>query len=77
MKNYRLKSLRSLYEITQSEMACAIGSTTSNYCSKENGKRQFKQQEMNKIYMFFKKIDEKITLDDIFLPIEVTERKQK
>lgn len=72
MKNYRLKSLRSLYGITQSEMAYIIGSTTSNYCAKENGKRQFKQQEMNKIYTFLKKNDENITLDDIFLPVKVT-----
>lgn len=76
MDNRRLIGLRGTYGVTQSELASFIGIATPSYCRKEQGKLQFKQGEMMSIYRFFRKYNSGITLDDIFLPLKFTKRKQ-
>lgn len=67
MKNNKLIKLRHKLGFNQQDMADLLGITPQAYSLKENGKRSFKQSEMGVIYRMFSKIDNSITLQDIFL----------
>lgn len=73
MENRKLRSLRTLYKINQTELAKHIGINLMTYSYKENGKTPFYQSEMITIVNFFKRFDKKLTMDDIFFINEVTE----
>ena len=62
-----LSKLRQKYGYTQLEMANMLGLHKSTYNQKENGKRHFKLDEMAKIYDFFRHLDSKLNMQDIFL----------
>ncbi len=49
----KLKGLRVEKGLTQKEFADAIGMPLSTYCSKEQGKSDFKVEEVNIICAFF------------------------
>ena len=63
----RLSKLRQKYGYTQLEMANLLNLHKSTYNQKENGKRQFKPNEMTKIYNFFRQYDDSLNMQDIFL----------
>lgn len=48
-------------------MANMLGLHKSTYNQKENGKRQFKPDEMAKLYDFFRHLDNQLNMQDIFL----------
>ena len=62
-----LSKLRQKYGYTQLEMANMLGLHKSTYNQKENGKRQFKPDEMVKLYDFFRHLDSQLNMQDIFL----------
>lgn len=76
MKNDRLRGIRNTYKIDQKVLSSWIGISTTAYSLKENGHRSFTQPEMYKIYQYFKKLNPTVTLDEIFLPLDVTKRSQ-
>lgn len=59
--NFKLKQARAEKNITQQELADAIGVTVMTYNLKENGKRAFIEEEMKKICRVLDK-----PADDIF-----------
>ena len=73
MKNRKLASLRTLYNINQSVLAEVIGVTINTFSSKERGATAFTQQEMILITNHFKQFDSKLTMDDIFFIDEVNQ----
>lgn len=73
MNNRKLRSLRSYFDINQSELAKLINVTLNTYSAKERGVTFFNQIEMIKITIFFKEYNPKLTMDDIFFKHEVTE----
>lgn len=77
MKNDKLRGLRNTFNIGQRELAEYLSVSISTYSQKETGIRSFTQPEMYKIYQYFKKFKEDITLDEIFLPLIVTGCEQK
>lgn len=50
-------------KVTQAEVAKYLGISTKSYRDKENGKREFKQDEMFKLAEYFK-----LPINQIFLP---------
>lgn len=73
MLNRKLASVRKLYGFNQGAIAKVIGVTVTTFSAKETGKVSFTQKEMVTITNFFKELDPKITMDDIFFVEEVTE----
>lgn len=59
----KLAALRRYYNISQKEMADLLGVDVRTYISKENGRTQFKANEMFAIARRFK-----MPIDEIFLP---------
>ena len=62
----KITELRKKYNITQEQIAKVIGISRVNYNMKENGKRAFKQKEMNKVYKVLKRNNPKLNMQDIF-----------
>lgn len=62
----RLKSLRALYGYTQIDIAIFLGVTNSTYSLKENQKKQFTKNEIDKIIKFFRQKNPLLTYEDIF-----------
>lgn len=60
----KLKSVRALNSVTQSEMAKILNITNTGYRLKELGKNQFTLVELKKIKKFLKLTDEQLL--DIF-----------
>ena len=71
--NRKLASIRKLYGVNQIVLADLINVSVASFSAKETGKTVFTQKEMIAITLFFKKYDNKITMDDIFFIDEVTE----
>lgn len=71
MKNKKLASLRTLYEVNQSSLATVIGVSVNTFSSKERGITNFTQPEMIKITKFFKNYNSNVTMDDIFFENQV------
>lgn len=59
--NFRLKEARAEKNITQKELADAVGITVMTYNLKENGKRAFVEEEIAKICAVLEK-----SADEIF-----------
>lgn len=72
-KYLNVKHLRGRFGLNQSEIAEVIGCSASNYAGKENGRYAWSLRECVVLQEFFNKKleklgEEKITLDDLFLP---------
>ena len=61
MKQNKLKSLRVLHSLTQSEMAAILKMDYVSYNLKENGKREFTRPEIDKILEYLK-----LSYEDVF-----------
>ena len=68
--NINLKLYRTKFGITQKELSEVLGITEKTYSTKERY-GTFTQQEMLKIRQFFLRYEPGISLDQIFLPIEL------
>ena len=55
LNRWKLLMLRKENKLTQEEMAKSLGITSVSYRSKENGKKQFTENEIVKILNMFKK----------------------
>lgn len=66
MENRKLRSLRTLYNIPQRELAELQGVTINTYSTKERGITPFFQNEMIKIVKFFRHYDKTFNMDSIF-----------
>ena len=73
MLNRKLASVRKLYGLNQNVLAELINVVVATFSAKETGRIPFTQKEMVTITNYFKKLDPKITMDDIFFVEEVTE----
>lgn len=62
----KLSDLRKRYKLTQRDMAKAIGVSQPLYAMKEGGKRKFTPDEMTRVFIFFKKINTRLNMQDIF-----------
>lgn len=71
MKQWNLIRLRKENNETQEDLARLLGISENGYREKENGKSQFKGDEMFLIASHYEK-----KVDEIFLPSEYTNRKQ-
>ena len=62
----KLSDLRKRYKLTQRDMAKAIGISQPLYAMKEGRKRKFTPDEMTRVFIFFKKINTRLNMQDIF-----------
>jgi len=66
IKIKKVAGYRNMLDMTQKEMAIYLGITSQNYSNKENCRTSFNDQEKIKLKKLFNKIDENLTIDDIF-----------
>lgn len=64
--NKKLIAYRKMLNITQKQLADEINISSTSFCHKENGKKNFTQSEMIKITSYFKESIPTITMDEIF-----------
>lgn len=62
-----LRSLRAKLGMNQTVLARELGMATSTYCMKERGEREFTCSEMAKIVEIGRTVDDKCTMDALFL----------
>lgn len=67
MKQDKLIKLRHALGFSQQEIADILGITKGAYSLKENGKRNFNQQEIGMIFTKFNEVDTNLNMQDIFL----------
>lgn len=67
MKQDKLIKLRHALGFSQQEMADMLGITKGAYSLKENGKRNFNQQEIGIIFTKFSHLKTSLNMQDIFL----------
>jgi transcriptional regulator with XRE-family HTH domain len=67
MKQEKLIKLRHALGFSQQEMADMLGITKGAYSLKENGKRNFNQQEIGIIFTKFSHLKTSLNMQDIFL----------
>lgn len=67
MKQEKLIKLRHALGFNQQEMADMLGITKGAYSLKENGKRNFNQQEIGIIFTKFSHLKTSLNMQDIFL----------
>lgn len=63
----KIRGYRNMFGVTQSEMAKFLNINVTSYRNKENGKLQFKENEMKLIKEKFLSVGIELTLDEIFL----------
>lgn len=64
--NRQLIAYRKTLNMSQTDMAKAIGMCLTSYNLKENGKSDFTQSEMRSILNVLKKHNPNVTIDEIF-----------
>ena len=67
MKQEKFIKLRHALGFSQQEMADMLGITKGAYSLKENGKRNFNQQEIGIIFTKFSHLKTSLNMQDIFL----------
>ena len=67
MKQHKLIELRRALGFSQQEIADMLGITKGAYSLKENGKRNFNQQEIGIIFTKFSHLKTNLNMQDIFL----------
>ena len=67
MKQDKLIKLRHALGFSQQELADMLGITKGAYSLKENGKRNFNQQEIGMIFAKFNEVGTNLNMQDIFL----------
>ena len=67
MKQEKLIKLRHALGFSQQKMADMLGITKGAYSLKENGKRNFNQQEIGIIFTKFSHLKTSLNMQDIFL----------
>ena len=65
-KNIKLKTLRMLYNLKQSDLANLLKIGNATYTNKENGKYEFTDKEKLAIKEYFKNIGTDLTIDELF-----------
>ena len=65
-QNKQLIAYRKMINMSQTDMAKAIGICLTSYHLKETGKKDFTQSEMVSILNIIKKYNPNITIDEIF-----------
>lgn len=65
-KNIKLKTLRMLYNLKQSDLAKILNIKNVTYTNKENGKYQFTDKEKLTIKEYFKNLGSDLTIDELF-----------
>lgn len=66
VKENKLRGIRARFGFTQEDIANELGITREIYNKKENGKLDFTKRELKKLVVFFKKLDDKINIEDLF-----------
>lgn len=69
--NENLAKYRRLLNISQSKVANIADLSLTAYRYKESGEKPFSQNEIVRIYIFFKKEIPEITIEDLFFKKEV------
>lgn len=64
--NKQLIAYRKILNMSQTDMAKAIGIGLTSYNSKETGKSDFTQSEMLSIWKIIKRYNPKVTIDELF-----------
>lgn len=64
--NKQLIAYRKILNMSQTEMAKAIGIGLTSYNFKETGKSDFTQSEMLSIWKIIKRYNPKVTIDELF-----------
>lgn len=62
----KVAGYRTMLGIKQKDMALKLGISSQSYSNKENGKTPFNDLEKLKLRKIFKKIDNNISIDEIF-----------
>lgn len=70
--NKKLIAYRKLLNITQYDMAEKIGISATSYNHKENGKKEFLQNEMILITDIIKSKIPEVTMDEIFFKKDIS-----
>ena len=65
-KNIKLKTLRMLYNLKQSDLANLLKIGNATYTNKENGKHAFTDKEKLIIKEYFKNLGSDLTIDELF-----------
>jgi len=62
----KVKGYRNMINLSQKEMAKLLGISFTSYCHKEQGKREFKDNEKIVFFEIVKKSVPNVTIEEIF-----------
>lgn len=62
----KVAGYRNMLGLTQKELASYLGITAQSYSNKETGRNSFNDKEKIELKRLFNKIDDKLSIDDIF-----------
>lgn len=62
----KVAGYRNMLGLTQKQISEYLGISSQNYSNKENGRTSFSDKEKVKLKQLFNKIDDSLTIDDLF-----------